>query len=982
MAARKIFGHGRPSRLIAALSLLIQSCVLIMIVIPSQASAQQIPGYAHRHWDVEQGSPPDIRAIAQTQDGFLWLGASNGLYRFDGLTFEKIEPNTFNPLRSNQITALAAAPDGALWVGYDFGGVGVFRDGQLRDANADDHPRGAVWSLVVSRDGDVWVSVNGANGSELRRLHDGKWHSYTSKDWLQDEPIQDVYQARDGTLWIAQYHSILRLPPGASHPEKIPELVGFATSFAEDENGVLWLLSSKGMQRLTPPRSLRAVKSDGTSSGSAGRRSLLFEDGLAWLAGHQEGIVRLSNLKNLPGGRDVIAVRSRVLFRDREGTIWGGGPDGLVHYIRSPVIRTGLKGIPTTGFTVGAGVGTPIYIATDAGVYRLSDPSPELVRKVADITALCAGPPDQLLIATLRKHHLKRGGQWITNGGPGGVMAASDCAIDKNGQVWEAASGPGLYKFVGKSWKSEKHWPSAQTFLSDGMDGFYFSQPLHALLHARPGSVQTLWKDDEIKVGFIHLIKPVGDGLYLGGEKGLAHYDGKSFVTLESRYNSWLSGVSGLAIGAKDVWLIGSEGIFRVSLSDFMQAFASPDRPIAYQRIGDGLGLTSRSFAYVSNDAVLDAAGTPWFATNRGVVRVDRTRIARNLVAPPVNIRSLEANGKRYTASDVTLPAGTTRLQFDFVALSFTNPVANLYRYKLNGIDEGWVEAGGKLQATYTALSPGTFRFQVIAANSDGIWNKDGAVMTVTILPYFWQTWWFRTAILLVAAVLLWALVQWRMRVAANAARERIEDRLAIREHIAQELHDTLLQGFQGLVLRFQSILNRLPLGHPARDELEATLERADDVLQEGRDRVRYLREETEPVELAPMLSAIADQVLGKQIGWALKETGHPHPVCAPVADDVARIASEAMFNALRHAEAGAICLKLVHARDSVTICVSDDGVGIPAPIRLAGKKEGHYGLVGMRERAQRLGAALTIEDANPTGTEICLIIPARIAYR
>ncbi len=948
----------------------------------SQAAAQQIPGYTHRHWDVEEGSPADIRAIAQTRDGFLWLGTSNGLYRFDGLAFEKVAPETFNQWRSNQITALAAAPDGALWVGYDFGGVGVFRDGRLRDANAERRPRGSVSDIIVARDGDVWVSVNGSAGSELRRLHQGRWQTYTRKDWLQPEPIQSIYQARDGTLWFAQFHSILRLAPGATHPEKIAEQVGFATSFAEDANGTLWLLSSIGLQRLSAPRSLIRFESDGPSAGGAGKRSLLFEDGLAWMAGHQEGIIRLSNLKTLPGGRDVIPVRSRVLFRDREGTIWGGGPDGLVNYIRSPVLKADLPGTPTTGFVAGPGTDAPTYLATDAGIYRLSGNGAQLVRKALYVTALCAGPNDVLLAPSLKRHQLKRGETWTSYAGPAGISGVSDCAIDPAGIAWVTVPSQGLFRLTDGTWQLQKGWPGAQLMLSDGKDGFYLSRPMHALLHATPGSVQTLWQDEQIKIGFIRVIKKLGNLLYLGGEKGLARYDGSRFVSLESRYNPWLSGISGIALGPQDAWLIGSEGIFRVARSDFDKAFDAPTAVLPHQMIGAGLGLNSRSFAYVTNDAAIDKAGYPWFATSRGVVRIDPARIVRNLVPPPVSIRSLEANGQIFAASNMTLPAGTTRVQFDYVALSLTDPGANSYRYKLGGIDENWVDAAGRRQATYTGVPPGTYRFQVIAANADGVWNKAGAVISVTILPFFWQTWWFKTALFLIFAVLLWALVQWRMRAASEATRVRIEDRLAVREHIAQELHDTLLQGVQGLVLRFQSILHRLPGDHPVRAEFETTLERADDVLQEGRDRVRYLREETEPVELAPMLSGIARQVLRTELRWAIRETGTPRPVCAPVADDISRIASEAMFNALRHAGAGMVSIRIANSRDGVAISISDDGVGIDEMVRRAGKKEGHYGLVHMRERSQRLGASFRISEARPHGTEISLAIPARIAYR
>lgn len=976
-------GAFHRNRLPRGLQSLVLLCALFLVLVcPPRAQSQQVKGYSHQHWDIEEGAPPDIRAIAQTRDGFLWLGTSNGLYRFDGLTFEKIEPATYDRWRSNQITALAAAPDGALWVGYDFGGVGVYRNGRLEDANAQARPRGSVWDVIVSRAGDVWVSVNGSNGSELRHWHKGRWTSRSAKDWLEPEPVQSLYEARDGTLWIAQFKSILRLAPGAPRPEKIPEQVGFATAFAEDEQGILWLVSARGLQRLTPPRTLRPFSSNGPSAGGAGRRSLLFEDGLAWMAGHQEGIIRLPNLKSMPGGRDVIPVRSRVLYRDREGTIWGGGTDGLVSYIRSPIFPLGLKGAPTTGFMPGNGPGAPVFVATDAGVYRLSRRPPEMILKELYVSALCAGPPDLLLAIGLHKPLLRKGGVWSRYAGPPGVNAATDCAIDRTGRALISVPGGGVFALDHGKWTLQPGWPDGQIMVSDGRDGFYLNQPMRAVEHARPGSVRTLWEGDQIAIGFVRLLRPIGGFLYLGGEKGLARYDGKRFIALEARYNPWLSGISGIAIDRADVWLIGSEGIFRITRTDFEKALANPTLPIPHQVIGARLGLNSRSFSYVSNDAVTDADGNPMFVTNRGIVRVDPARIVRNPVAPPVVIRGMEANGNTYLQGAVTLPAGTSRVQFDYVALSLTSPAANRYRYRLDGVDGDWVDAGNKRQASYTALGPGTFRFRVIAANPDGVWNTTGASMSVTIEPYFWQTWWFEGAVGLIVAVTLWALVQWRMRVAIEATRQRIEDRLVVREHIAQELHDTLLQGFQGLVLRFQSLLHRLPPGHPIRPDFEATLDRADDVLQEGRDRVRWLRQAIEPVELASLLSNIARATLDSQLRWSLKQSGVPRPVCAPVADDIARIAGEALSNALRHAQASKVTIELDHGRDNVTVTIADDGIGIDPAVRAAGRKDGHYGLVGMKERGQRLGASLDISDGDPGGTEVRIVVPARVAYR
>jgi hypothetical protein len=293
-------------------------------------------------------------------------------------------------------------------------------------------------------------------------------------------------------------------------------------------------------------------------------------------------------------------------------------------------------------------------------------------------------------------------------------------------------------------WRREDDWPAVESIVSDGANGLYANRPMQAVMHLTPGHAETIWAGDAIAIGFIRTIKRIGPYLYMGGEKGLARYDGTHIAVVEARNHPWLSGITGLAIGARDAWVITSDGIMRMAATDLDRAFGHPERLLPHQAMGQGMGVGSRSFAYTANDAEIDARGQAWFVTDKGLFRVDPARSERNPVAPPVTLRALIANGVRYQAGDVTLPAGTSRIQLDFVALSLTTPARNLYRYRLDGVDEGWVDAGHKRQANYTGLGPGEYHFRVIAANGDGVWNREGAVMTITIKPWFWQTWWFR----------------------------------------------------------------------------------------------------------------------------------------------------------------------------------------------------------------------------------------------
>jgi signal transduction histidine kinase len=381
------------------------------------------------------------------------------------------------------------------------------------------------------------------------------------------------------------------------------------------------------------------------------------------------------------------------------------------------------------------------------------------------------------------------------------------------------------------------------------------------------------------------------------------------------------------------------------------------------------------------------AAGTDgrlWFATTNGVVWIDPQHVKRNTLAPHVEVQSIVADGRRFQPSlDLKLPIGVRDLQITYTALSLSIPERVRFRYQL-GAGEPWHDAGTRRTAYFTDLGPGDHSFRVIAANNDGVWNEAGAAIEFTIPPAFYQTRWFYALCVLACVGLLTLIYRVRMRQVAAQVRGRLEARLAERERIARELHDTLLQGMQGLIWRFQAATNRIPADEPARQLMEQSLDRADQLLGQSRDKVKDLRPEARDiVDLAQALATEGEQFAKlhtTKFKVSVQGTRRDlHPI---VREEGFLVSREALSNAFRHAHAQSIEAEVTYGETALHVRIRDDGQGISAAVLDAGEKPGHFGLIGMRERAQKLGAHLEVWSKPGAGTEIDLRVPADVAYR
>jgi signal transduction histidine kinase len=328
------------------------------------------------------------------------------------------------------------------------------------------------------------------------------------------------------------------------------------------------------------------------------------------------------------------------------------------------------------------------------------------------------------------------------------------------------------------------------------------------------------------------------------------------------------------------------------------------------------------------------------------------------------------------------LPPDTHHVELSFDAIEISSPEKIRLQYRMDGVDSEWLDAQPPGHATYSNIPPGTHAFHVRATNREGIWDRSGMVYWITQQPYFYEARWFQFAVVTMGMLFVVGFYRWRLQEATSRLKVRLDARLAERERIARELHDTLLQGFQGLILQFESVLQRIPPHEPASGMMAKALDRADQVLLEGRDRVRDLRAEAMPGQELPELLAACgnDFAPDHTIDFRIGVQGIVQPLDPIARDEMYQIGREAILNAFRHSGASKIEVAIAFARSNLRLRVRDDGRGIDQETLERGLP-GHWGLSGMRERAQKLGAQLSLWSQPGVGTEIELTVPAKIAY-
>ena len=563
---------------------------------------------------------------------------------------------------------------------------------------------------------------------------------------------------------------------------------------------------------------------------------------------------------------------------------------------------------------------------------------------------------------------------------------------DHGGALWVSVSRRTVFRFLDGEWSEygslrglPRDFPLVESVDDVGVLWFGYRNNQIARIEGR--AVQMLDASRGLDVGNVLAIL-AGDGeVWVGGELGFARFDGRRFVPIRSALAAPFKGISGIVRARNgDLWLNGIAGIVHIARDEVEHLIRDPNHPVGceiYDYLDGVPGVASQ--LRPTPTAIETTDGRVWFSTTGGIVSIDVSHLLRNTVPPPVTIWSLASGHSSYpnTGEILHLPLHATDLQIEYSAGSLTTPERVHFRYRLEGLDDQWQEVGTRREALYTNLGPGSYAFRVTASNSDGVWNTTGAAIHFTIPPAFYQTRWFYALCALACAAILYSLYRIRMRQMSAQVRGRLEARLGERERIARELHDTLLQGMQGLIWRFQAAADRIPQSQPARQMMEQSLDQADKLLEEGRDRVKDLRPAgSDATDLPQAIAAEGERFVQlHQVVFFASVQGTRRQLHPIVREESFLIAREALSNAFQHANARRIEAEVTYGEDALHVRIRDDGGGIGMTVLAAGGRPGHFGLIGMRERAKKLGAHLEVWSKSGAGTEIDLRVPAKVAY-
>ncbi len=949
--------------------------------------------YGYQVWQTGSGLPQNtVHSALQSRDGYMWFATEGGLVRFDGQQFVIYDSSNTPSLKSNHIRSLALDGQGVMWIATS-NGLLTRKGGQLGTfSTAGELPGSNILALHADSSGRIWaVTPDG-----LARCTEGQHRVAYAQSYVLGEGSSKlrgpITSSSDGAIWVGTETGLKVLRnerfsdvPGVPREAAIESLLF-------DRSSRLWVGTSKG---LFLSRAGTEYRFESVRGVALQQISALFEDrqGDIWI-GTEGSVVRLVT------GPAGLSVASRklpdasviALSEDAEGDLWIGTDTQGVTIARNQkfVTYTARQGLTDDSvrcvFSDRKGV---VSAGTSAGVTQLTSGefrhlttaeglSSNVVLSLGEDRngSLLVGTPDGLNIVRARGISLITSADGLADDFVRSIYLDTDGSLwistrrglshqDRQGHFRTYTQADGLGSdLVGEVVRDRK--------------GDLWIATLEGLSLLRGGTFRNFRKQDGLSSDVITAIYEDADGdLWIGTrDAGLNLLRGGKIIRVPERVGL-PPAIYGIAEdGNGSLWIPSSFGIVRVERKEMKAAtLGQSEKPIVvWYGTSDGLQVNECSVGG-HPEVWKGSNGTLWFSTVRGLAALYPDATGRRYVAPPVVIESVAIDDQRSNPSQLdAISPGHSRFAFEYAGLSFAAPQKVQYRYKLEGFDKHWIEAGLRRTAYYTNIPPGAYRFRVVAGSGEGVWNETGATVAFRLEPRFYQTLWFYAAVVLLLGLTGYLIYRWRVA----EVEAKFNAVLQERNRIAREIHDTLAQGFVGVSMQLETVA-RLSSSSAdmARQHLDQARQLVRDSLAEARRSIWQLRSQSaESGDLASRLSQAAHQKIGDSpVKLSVEVRGTYRPLRQNVEDELLRIGQEAVTNAIRHADPHRITIELAFDTRTVRLAISDDGRGFAFGSQ-PGSSNGHFGLQGMRERADQIGGQLFVESAVGKGTRVLVEAP------
>jgi signal transduction histidine kinase/ligand-binding sensor domain-containing protein len=976
-----------------------------------------ISQYAHTMWRVRDGfAKGEIDSIAQTPDGYLWLGTEFGLFRFDGMRAVPWQPPGNQHLPPGTVYSLLVSQNGTVWIGTRKG-LASWKDGKLK--RYQELEGEFIYAVLEDRNGTIWAAAGGSpTAGKLCAIRDDRV-SCSGGDGQLGPGVLSLHEDKHGNLWAGVVDGLWKWEPGPPKFYSLPGAPNGILALADAPDGALLIGWRGGIFRFVDGKT-EPYLLPGFSGHFVAERMFRDREDSLWIGTIESGLVHVHQ-----GRTDVFsksdglsANRAYSIFSDHEGDIWVSTIEGLDRFrdLAAATLTT-KQGLPTplVGSILADRHGG-VWLGTVDGLKkwdrgRITTPStgsPKLGGKLNENApdSLFQDDRGRIWVSTFHDFgYLENGRFTSTKGVPRGWKLSISQDAAEN--LWVISEQVGLSRISTQNdvvqipWLRLGYKDNASVLAADHKQGgLWIGFFQSGIAYLSDGQVRASYTtSDGLGAGRISDFYFDNDGtLWVSTEGGLSRLKNNRLATLTSENGLPCDTIHwAMEDNDRSMWLYTACGLVRIAHSevDAWSAAAENqggmDRKIQVTVFDNSDGVRSLANPGHSHPQVAKTPdGKIWFLPWDGVSIIDPQHIPFNKLPPPVHIEQITADGKTYDpANGLQLPSRVQHIDIDYTALSLVAPEKNQFRFRLQGYDRDWRDVSNRRQAFYTNLPPGHYTFRVIASNNSGVWNEAGAALEFSVLPAFYQTNWFRLLCVTAFVALVWAVYRLRLYQMQRQFALGLEARVGERLRIARELHDTLLQSFQAAVFQFQAARKLLLRNADnAMEVVDEAIQAAEEGIKEGRSAIRDLRPEpaaqrnlSQLLDAAGRELATAHQLNGQSPGYRVLIEGKQQDLSPMLQDEVYRITREVIRNAFAHAAASHIEVEVRYDPDHLRLRVRDDGKGIDPKV-LAGGQSGHFGIPGMRERAQRIGARLNFWSDVGVGTEAELTVPASMAYR